>query len=384
MTRHPNYAAIIVAAGKGERAGLSQPKQFAHFAGKPLMRWSVEAFACHPLCAQVIVVTNDENAARQTLAHISVDYALGGATRQASVASGLALVRPGVPLICVHDAARPGIAAHLIDRLLSALDDPRMSGAIPALAVADTIATGGTVLGDTVPRDGLWRIQTPQAFRTGALLAAHQAHHNGNATDDAQLVRASGGEVAIVQGDPMLEKVTGPGDLERLSRLFASPVAETRTGMGFDVHRLVPGDGVWIGGVLISHHEKLLGHSDADVALHAITDALLGAIAAGDIGDHFPPSDPRWAGARSDQFLGHAVTLAQQSGYAVTHIDCTIICEAPRIGPHRQAIRQRIAAIVRLPVDAVSVKATTTERLGFAGRGEGIAAQAIATVMKLG
>jgi 2-C-methyl-D-erythritol 4-phosphate cytidylyltransferase / 2-C-methyl-D-erythritol 2,4-cyclodiphosphate synthase len=385
MSRVPIFSAIIVAAGKGERAGLTQPKQFALLSGRSMVRWSVEAFARHPACAEIIVVTQDEAAMRVALANLSVTYAPGGDTRQQSVANGLSLVAQGTSLVMVHDAARPGLSAAIIDRLLTALGDDGVNGAIPALPVADTIARGDTELGDTVPRDGLWRVQTPQAFRADSLRAAHSAGDISNVTDDAQLVRAHGGRVLMVDGDPALDKVTQPGDLERMARQLGPQhmTAITRTGMGFDVHRLVPGDGVWLGGVLIPHDRKLLGHSDADVALHAITDAILGAIAAGDIGDHFPPSDPQWAGARSDQFLAHAASLAAEQGYQLTHIDCTIICEAPRIGPHRMAIRENIARILALPLDAISLKATTTEQLGFTGRGEGITAQAIATLSSI-
>jgi 2-C-methyl-D-erythritol 4-phosphate cytidylyltransferase / 2-C-methyl-D-erythritol 2,4-cyclodiphosphate synthase len=383
MSREQHFAVIIVAAGKGERAGLPQPKQFALLAGQPMVRWSAEAFARHPACQQIIVVTHDEPAMRAALGNLAITFARGGETRQLSVASGLQQVQAGTDIIMVHDAARPGLATDVLDRLLDAFKDD-VSGAVPALPAADTMVRGTDALGDVVPREGLWRVQTPQAFRAEALVAAHAAQHSDGATDDAQLVWANGGRVTIVAGDAMLEKVTAPGDLDRMERLWpnANLQPRVRTGMGFDVHRLVPGDGVWLGGILIPYDRKLLGHSDADVALHAITDAILGAIAAGDIGDHFPPSDPQWAGARSDQFLAHAAKLAAESGCRISHIDCTIICEAPRIGPHRQAISANIAAILALPLNGVAIKATTTEALGFTGRGEGIAAQAIATLVQ--
>lgn len=386
MTALPSFAAIIVAAGKGERSGLGVPKQYALLGGRPLLRWSVEAFARHPQCAQIIVVSDDEAAASAALRNLNVTLRPGGATRQASVASGLAaLAGAEIDLVMVHDAARPGLSARIIDDLLGALAEPGCAGAIPALPVADTLARGDAAgLGDTVSREGLWRVQTPQAFRMEALAGAHAAELSQDATDDAQLVRAAGGKVAVVAGDPLLDKLTQPGDLERLERLLVGNAPHrtpiVRTGLGFDVHRLVPGDGVWLGGVFIPHSHKLLGHSDADVVLHSITDALLGAIARGDIGEHFPPSDPQWRGAASDQFLAHASRLARDAGYTVSHIDCTIMCEAPRIGPHRPAIRARIAEITRLPLDSVAVKATTTEQLGFTGRGEGIAAMAVVTV----
>lgn len=389
MSRPGTFAAIIVAAGRGERSGLAQPKQFAMLAGRPVLRWSVETFARHPDCAQIIVVTQDDAAAQAALAHLAVTYAVGGATRQQSVANGLAALEASAALggdapalVLVHDAARPALSAAVIDRLLAVFVDSEVAGAIPALPIADTLARGSAELGETVARDDLWRVQTPQAFRLRALTAAHVGARDSAATDDAQLVRAAGGSVAIVAGDPMLDKVTQPGDLERLERYLAGGAAhgEARTGMGYDVHRLVPGDGVWLGGVLIPHHQSLLGHSDADVAIHAITDALLGAVAAGDIGDHFPPSDPQWAGASSDRFLAHAAMLVTERGFAISHVDCTIICEAPRIGPHRAAMQARVAAIVGIEPGRVGIKATTTEKLGFTGRGEGIAAMAVATV----
>jgi 2-C-methyl-D-erythritol 4-phosphate cytidylyltransferase / 2-C-methyl-D-erythritol 2,4-cyclodiphosphate synthase len=316
------------------------------------------------------------------LRNLSVTCVAGGNTRQQSVANGLAAITFTDGLVLIHDAARPGLTTAVIDRLLSAFTDDAVEGAVPALPVADTLARGDLALGETVARDSLWQIQTPQAFLLAAIRGAHAASTRADATDDAQLVRAGGGLVVLVAGDSLLDKVTRSGDLERLERLLSTNTfaPAIRTGLGYDVHRLVLGDGVWLGGILIPHDRKLLGHSDADVALHAITDAILGAIAAGDIGDHFPPGDPQWAGAQSDQFLAHAVNLAGAAGYSITHVDCTIICEAPRIGLHRQAIRNNIAAILGLPLDAISVKATTTEKLGFTGRGEGIAAQAIATV----
>jgi 2-C-methyl-D-erythritol 4-phosphate cytidylyltransferase/2-C-methyl-D-erythritol 2,4-cyclodiphosphate synthase len=385
MTQPALFAAIIVAAGKGERSGLGMPKQYALLGGRPVLRWSVETFARHSHCAQIIVVTDDEAAARAALRHYDVTFRPGGPTRQASVVSGLEAVDPdATPLVMVHDAARPGLSAAVIDRLLEAFAEPALSGAIPALPVADTLARGDGALGEIVPRDLLWRVQTPQAFRTPALMAAHGAELVQDATDDAQLVRADGGTVAMVEGDPRLDKVTQPGDLERLERLLLSVVHAvppiTRTGLGFDVHRLIPGDGVWLGGVHIPHSHSLLGHSDADVVLHCITDALLGAIAKGDIGEHFPPSDPQWRNASSDRFLAHACGLAREADCSVSHIDCTIMCEAPKIGPHRAAIRARIAEICGVDLGRVAVKATTTEQLGFTGRGEGIAAMAVVTV----
>ncbi len=250
---------------------------------------------------------------------------------------------------------------------------------MPALPVSDTLALGANVLGDTVPRDNLHRIQTPQAFRFDVVLAAHRSWEGDEPTDDAQMVRRHGGTVALVEGDPMLEKITHPVDFAAAEARHAAAL-RVRSATGFDVHRLAEGEELWLGGILVPHDRGLSGHSDADVALHAITDALLGTIAEGDIGTHFPPSDPQWRGADSAQFLEHAVSLVRARGGIIDFIDLTLICEEPKIGPHRAAMRDRIAALLRLELEQISVKATTTERLGFAGRGEGIAAQAIATI----
>jgi 2-C-methyl-D-erythritol 4-phosphate cytidylyltransferase/2-C-methyl-D-erythritol 2,4-cyclodiphosphate synthase len=266
----------------------------------------------------------------------------------------------------------------MIDRLLGALDEH--DGAVPALPVADTLARGSGVLGDVVPRDGLFRIQTPQAFRFDLLCEAHRRWPaDEEATDDAQMVRRFGGSVPLFEGDAMLEKVTYPADLAAAEARLGAGM-RTRSATGFDVHRLAEGEELWLGGVRIPHDKGLSGHSDADVALHAVTDALLGTIAAGDIGTHFPPSDPQCRGADSAHFLTHAAELVTAKGGVVDFIDLTLICEAPKIGPHREAMRERIAELLGLTADQVSIKATTSERLGFTGRGEGIAAQAIATI----
>ncbi|VVT03123.1 2-C-methyl-D-erythritol 4-phosphate cytidylyltransferase / 2-C-methyl-D-erythritol 2,4-cyclodiphosphate synthase [Sphingomonas sp. EC-HK361] len=361
--------ALIVAAGRGERTGGSVPKQFQTLGGRPVIAWSHAALASHPLIDDVIVIVAEEETARLPDGWKSVS---GGATRLDSVRAGLDAAGDAARVL-VHDAARPLLSRAVIDRLLAAIaiDD----GAVPALPVADTLSRGD---GTLVDRHDLYRIQTPQAFRTEVLRAAHAAWPAGrDATDDAQMVRALGGSIALVQGDPMLEKITYAED-------FAVAEAridwETRSASGLDVHRLEDGEELWLGGVLIPHTQGLSGHSDADVALHAITDALLGTIAAGDIGQHFPPSDPQWKGAASDQFLAHAATLVRDRGGQIGFIDLTLMCEAPKIGPHREAMRRRIAAILNIAEERVSVKATTTEKLGFTGRGEGIAAQAIATI----
>ncbi|WP_394652880.1 bifunctional 2-C-methyl-D-erythritol 4-phosphate cytidylyltransferase/2-C-methyl-D-erythritol 2,4-cyclodiphosphate synthase [uncultured Sphingomonas sp.] len=373
----PRTAAIIVAAGKGERAGGDVPKQFAPLAGRPLLAHSYAALSTHPAIGDVVIVIGlgQEDALRNAVG--DARHVIGGATRRDSVMAGLNAVTD-VEHVLIHDAARPFLTAAVIERLLAALD--AAPGAVPALPVADTIARADAVLGYTIDRSNVVRVQTPQAFHLDAIRAAHAAWPDGQeATDDAQVLRAHGEQVVTVEGDAMLEKVTHPGDFAAAEARHAAAMI-SRSASGYDVHRLEAGEELWLGGVLIPHDKGLSGHSDADVALHAITDALLGTIAAGDIGSHFPPSDPQWRGAASDQFLAHAASLVAGRGGIVDFVDLTIICEAPKIGPHRESIRMRIADILRLDASQVSVKATTTERLGFTGRGEGIAAQAVATV----
>ena len=363
--------ALIVAAGRGERTGALTPKQFGALAGRPMVAWSHAALAAHPAIDTVYVAVAAEQADLLDAAVPGAHRVIGGATRRMSVAAGLDAIGDATRVL-VHDAARPFLNAGVIDRLLAALDTS--DAAVPVLPVADTIIdTNGAI----VPRGGLSRVQTPQAFRFETLRAAHQAWSGAEPSDDAQMVRALGGSVALVQGDAMLEKITYGED-------FAAAEArigwETRSAGGFDVHRLADGEELWLGGVRIPHHQGLSGHSDADVALHALTDALLGGVGGGDIGTHFPPTDARWKGAESGQFVRHAAGLIAARGGQVMFVDLTIICEAPKIGPHRAAIQARIAELLGLSTDRVSVKATTTEGLGFTGRGEGIAAQAIATV----
>jgi 2-C-methyl-D-erythritol 4-phosphate cytidylyltransferase/2-C-methyl-D-erythritol 2,4-cyclodiphosphate synthase len=372
------YDVVIVAAGEGLRAGQSVPKQFASLRGKPLLMHSVEAFTA--MGAQRIVVVHPPGAGELTRRTVglsaSIILATGGTTRQESVRCGLAALGDGgCDFVLIHDAARPGVTTAVVGRLLRALDEA--PGAIPVLPVIDSLVRGPTgLMEEAVERTNLWRVQTPQAFLSSAVHAA-QASWTGEpiAGDDAQVLRAAGGSVALVRGEEGLKKVTFATDFEK-----STP--PLRVGSGYDVHRLEDGEELWLGGIRIEHPQGLAGHSDADVALHAITDALLGAVGEGDIGSHFQPSDPQWKGAASDQFLRHAAALVAQHGYAVGNVDLTIICEAPRIGPHRDAMRQRIADLLAVDVAAVSVKATTTERLGFTGRSEGIAAQAVATVFK--
>ena len=370
MTQDKRTVALIVAAGSGSRAGGATPKQYAEIGGKALVAHAHDAFAAHPAVDEVVVViaAGAEDLAGQALG--TARTVIGGATRRESVARGLAAIE--ATHVLVHDAARPFVPAAVIDRVLAALDADE--GAIPAMAVADTLVRDGAV----VPRDGLFRVQTPQGFRAAALRAAHAVWPAGEeATDDAQMVQRLGGSIALVQGDAMLDKVTHPEDFAAAEAKIAW---ETRSASGFDVHRLEAGEELWLGGVLIPHDKGLSGHSDADVGLHALTDALLGTIAAGDIGTHFPPSDPQWKGADSAQFLQHAARLIANKGGRIDFVDLTLICEAPKIGPHREAMRARIGALLGLSEHRVSIKATTTERLGFTGRGEGIAAQATATV----
>jgi 2-C-methyl-D-erythritol 4-phosphate cytidylyltransferase / 2-C-methyl-D-erythritol 2,4-cyclodiphosphate synthase len=370
-------AAIIVAAGRGTRAGGDVPKQFAPLAGRPMLAHSYTALSSHPAVDQVLVVIAPGQEAALQAALGDVPYALGGTVRRESVANGIAALGKA-DRVLIHDAARPFLPHAVIDRLLLMLDG--YEGAIPAMPVADTLVRFDGVMGDNVARDGLYRVQTPQAFVFDALVAAHRVWPaSREATDDAQMVRDTGHEVTMVPGDPMLDKITHPADFAAAEARFGAAM-RVRTATGYDVHRFADGEELWLGGVKVPHSRGLSGHSDADVALHAITDALLGTIGAGDIGMHFPPSDPKWRGAASAQFLQHAASLVAARGGVIDFVDVTIICEAPKVGPHREAIRASIAAILGLEVSAVSVKATTTERLGFTGRSEGMAAQAIATV----
>ena len=356
------------------------PKQFATLAGKPMVAHSFAAFSSHPMISETIVAIGAGQEAMLAEAVGDACSVTGGATRRESVRAGLEAIAAdgGADLVLIHDAARPFLGAKVIDRLIAALDtDP---GAIPAPPVADTLARGIEVLGETVPRDGLWRVQTPQAFHFAAILDAHRRWpESEEATDDAQMLRRFGSSVAMVEGDIMLDKVTYPADIAAAEARHAATLI-SRSATGFDVHRLEAGEELWLGGVLIPHDKGLSGHSDADVALHAITDALLGCTGEGDIGTHFPPSDPQWKGAASYKFLQHAASIIAAKGGVIDFIDLTLICEAPKIGPHRQAMRAKIAELLALGEDQVSIKATTTERLGFTGRGEGIAAQACATV----
>jgi 2-C-methyl-D-erythritol 4-phosphate cytidylyltransferase/2-C-methyl-D-erythritol 2,4-cyclodiphosphate synthase len=369
--------ALIVAAGRGSRVG-GVPKQFQMLGGKPVLRWAVESLIRHPAVRAVRVVVGQvqQDQASQALHGLDVGPLIeGGAERADSVRAGLATISSDA--ILVHDAARPFCPTAVVDRLLASLEF--FEGAAPVLPVSDTLAKIGTTLGETVDRGGIGRVQTPQAFRLGALKSAYEGWKGPPPTDETTVVRAAGLKVAAVEGDPALEKLTLPADFERAEEWLAGRL-RPRTGMGFDVHAFAGEGPIILGGIEVPHSRGLAGHSDADVVLHAITDALLGAAGLGDIGEHFPPSDPDWKGADSSLFLAHAIRLLRENGALIDHIDCTIIGEAPRVGPHREAMRARIAEIAGLSVDQVSVKATTTEGLGFTGRREGIAAQAVANI----
>ena len=374
-----DFAAIILAAGSGARAG-GEPKQWRKLSGKPVLRWSAEAFVAAG-ARRLVVVTPADQAARalEAVEGLGAVVVAGGAERTDSARAGLQALAENPPeTVLIHDAARPFVARRHVEALLRALKSA--DGAVPALPVSDTLKRDEDGRLSTVPRQGLLRAQTPQAFRYDAICDAFAALAPGeSATDDAAVLEAVGRRVATVPGDPMLMKLTYPEDFA-MAEALAGAARMVRVGQGFDVHRFGPGDHVWLCGVRIPHSQGLVGHSDADAGLHALTDALLGAIAEGDIGQHFPPSDPQWKGAASDRFLSHALGLLRARGGALLNADVTLICEAPRIGPHRDSMRVRVAEILKLPLDRVGVKATTTEGLGFTGRGEGVAAQAVVSL----
>ncbi len=374
----PRTAAVIVAAGQGLRAGQPLPKQFAPWRGRPLVRHSAQALVDAGIAPIVVAIPPGADELAQTaLAGLpGIRLVTGGETRQASVRLALeALAKDQPEFVLIHDAARPRLADAVITRLITALHDH--AAAIPVLPVVDSLtAAQGDLMGAPAKRELLRRVQTPQAFRFSEILAAHRTWPGAtDAGDDAQVAQAAGLAVALVEGDEALHKLTFAAD-------FTDSAPPIRVGSGYDVHRLADGEELWLGGIKLDHPRGLAGHSDADVALHALVDALLGAIGAGDIGDHFPPSDPQWRGASSDRFVSHAIGLVRAAGYRLGNVDLTIICEAPKIGPHREAMRLRLAQLLECEVSAVSVKATTTERLGFTGRGEGIAVQAVATLIR--
>jgi 2-C-methyl-D-erythritol 4-phosphate cytidylyltransferase / 2-C-methyl-D-erythritol 2,4-cyclodiphosphate synthase len=371
-------AAVLVAAGSGSRFGADSPKQFATLAGRPVIRHAAETLAAHASLLQPVCHSPRIGAALKGIAHLPP--VAGGATRQDSVRSGLEALAPHAPdIVLVHDAARPFIPPGTIPALLAALRDS--PGAIPAVPVADTLkrAPQGRII-ETVPREGLFRAQTPQAFRFDILLSAHRAHRATPATDDAALLEAAGEAVAVVPGSDDNIKLTYAEDLMRLERVFLARLLP-RVGTGFDVHALAPDRPLTLCGILIPHDKGLIGHSDADVGIHALCDAIYGALAEGDIGRHFPPAEAAWKDADSTRFLAHAAGRITARGGMLANADITLICERPKIAPHAEAMRRRLAEILGIDITRLSVKATTTERLGFTGRGEGIAAQAVATVL---
>lgn len=378
-------AAVVVAAGKGLRAGQPLPKQFAQWRGKPVLRHSVETLVAYGVSPVLVMIPeNGEELAAKALEGLpGVTLLIGGETRQATVRLGLEALAADAPeYVLIHDAARPVLPEAVMDRLIDALESSAHDAAIPVLPIADSLVHAGTsegvaVMEASARREDLRRVQTPQAFRFNTILDAHREWDGPpSAGDDAQVAMASGHAVALVEGDEALHKLTYATD-------FGPSRPPFRVGTGYDVHRLEEGEELWLCGVRIEHSHGLSGHSDADVAIHALVDAMLGAIGAGDIGQHFPPRDPQWKGAASDRFLAHAGKLVAEAGYCLGNADVTIICEAPKIGPHRDAMRATLAEILGVDTSAISVKATTTEKLGFTGRREGIAAQAAVSLLAL-
>ncbi len=381
---------LIVAAGRGSRFGGETPKQYRLLAGVPVLARTLTAFAAAlPDAALSVVIHPDDLELYQTAIAATSDAAraslsppaFGGATRQDSVRNGLeSLIRKTRKIVLVHDAARPFASIELIKAARAAA--LAHGAAIPGLAVTDTIksvdADGAVVA--TPDRAGLRAVQTPQAFDFDLLLSAHRAAAGRELTDDAAVAESAGHRVHIFQGDPANMKITTAGDLTEAERRLSGDLTDVRVGQGFDVHAFEPGDKVWLGGVPIPHDRKLEGHSDADVLMHAVTDALLGALADGDIGSHFPPSDPQWKGAASSIFLAYAADRVRQRGGMIAHVDATVVAERPKVGPYRDAIRERLAKTMKIPVGRVAIKATTSERLGFTGREEGMVAMATATV----
>ncbi|WP_299660778.1 bifunctional 2-C-methyl-D-erythritol 4-phosphate cytidylyltransferase/2-C-methyl-D-erythritol 2,4-cyclodiphosphate synthase [uncultured Ruegeria sp.] len=372
-------AAIIVAAGRGQRAGGGVPKQWRAMGGRRVADWTIDRFE-GLVDHIVLVLAVDDTAVWEEFNNTKLILAAGGADRAGSVRNGLqALEAYGVEKVLIHDVARPCVSARVIRDVLDALDT--LPAAAPGLAVTDALWTGdGSVVTGTQDRSGLFAAQTPQGFHYGAIIAAHAAY-SGGAADDVEVARAAGIDVAIIPGDADNLKITRPEDFDRAERIMGMNM-DVRLGNGYDVHRFGDGDHVILCGVKVPHDRGMQGHSDADVGMHAVTDAIYGALAQGDIGQHFPPSDPQWKGAASEIFLRHAVDLAGQMGYAISNVDCTLVCEFPKIGPHAEAMGTQMARIMGLRSDQISVKATTSERLGFTGRSEGIASLATACLVK--
>ncbi len=378
-------ATLILAGGSGARMGSDVPKQYLDLCGLPVLRRTVTVFLDHPLVDNVQVVIGEEDKNNYEAAVTGLDLpdpVIGGITRQASSRKGLeSLASTNPDIVLIHDAARALIDAATIDAVISALD--LNHAVLPGIPVADTLkrVLGDTaIVSDTIDRTTLWRAQTPQGFRFDKILDAHRQFENEDLTDDAAVAERAGTDVAMVRGNENNFKITTQDDLERAKTMMSSSMGDTRIGTGFDVHAFGDGDCLTLCGIEIDHEQGLEGHSDADVAMHAITDALLGAIAAGDIGNHFPPSDEKWRGAASYVFLEHAAKLISDRNGSIANIDLTIICETPKIGPHRVRMQESLASLLTIEVSRISVKATTTEKLGFTGRNEGIAAQAVAAV----
>jgi 2-C-methyl-D-erythritol 4-phosphate cytidylyltransferase / 2-C-methyl-D-erythritol 2,4-cyclodiphosphate synthase len=381
-------AAVIVAAGRGQRAGGDIPKQYRSVAGEPAIRPTLFAFSGHPQIGvvQPVIHPEDQNLFRAAAMGLNklMEPVAGGATRQASVRAGLEALLPHAPdLVLIHDAARPFLTGALIARAIAS--GSKYGAAVPAVAIADTVKKidDAAMVTETLDRSRLRMVQTPQAFAFDLIMAAHRravAAGREDFTDDAALAEWAGQRVSVFEGEAGNVKLTTNDDFTRAEALHAAALSDVRTGNGFDVHAFADGDHVMLGGVRIAHARGVTGHSDADVALHALVDAILGALAEGDIGQHFPPSDPQWKGASSDRFLAFACERVRARGGIIGNLDVTIVCETPRVSPHRDAMRSRIAAIAGVPPDRVAVKATTSEKLGFTGRGEGIVAMATATV----
>ncbi|MDE1174229.1 MAG: bifunctional 2-C-methyl-D-erythritol 4-phosphate cytidylyltransferase/2-C-methyl-D-erythritol 2,4-cyclodiphosphate synthase [Parvibaculaceae bacterium] len=381
-------AALIVAGGRGTRMGEGKPKLYRPAGGETVLRRTLRTFAAHDGIDLIQAVIHPDHIADYEEAARGLPKLLppcsGGGERQDSVRLGLRALAVHTPgRVLIHDGARPFASPDLITAAIEALDSHQ--AALPALPVVDTLRRGHDGrAGETLSREALYRVQTPQAFSFQAILKAHETMAGTSHTDDAAIAQACGIEVALIEGEEDNFKITTAPDIERAERLIKAReqrgMGQVRVGMGYDVHRFGPGESLMLCGVEIVHSHGLIGHSDADVGLHALTDAILGALGDGDIGSHFPPSDPKWRGVGSHLFLAHAARLAAEKGASLNHADITIICERPKVGPHREAMRARIADILAIPLDRVSVKATTTEGLGFTGRAEGIAAQAVATL----
>jgi 2-C-methyl-D-erythritol 4-phosphate cytidylyltransferase / 2-C-methyl-D-erythritol 2,4-cyclodiphosphate synthase len=381
-------AAVIVAAGRGYRAGGDMPKQYRALAGEPVIRPTLAAFVGHPQIDAVQPVIHADDRAIFQAATAGLQRLLppvpGGATRQASVRAGLEALRTAAPdLVLIHDAARPFLSGDLISRAIAAATEH--GAAVPAIAVTDTVKAVDerNMVSETLDRSRLRTVQTPQAFAYDVIVALHDraaAAGRNDFTDDAALAEWAGRAVNVFAGEAGNVKLTTNEDFERAEALRMAALGDVRTGSGFDVHAFGDGDHIMLAGVRIPHNRGVTGHSDADVALHALVDAILGALADGDIGVHFPPSDPQWRGASSDRFLAFACERVRARAGMIAHLDVTIVCEAPRVGPHRDAMRARIASIAGVPIERVAIKATTSEKMGFTGRAEGIVAMATATI----